>query len=94
METSLRLGPVREWRRLYGRHRQEHCGLNPLSSEGPREPLVEARSQFSQPATSTLKKRIIVVDAKRVCSGALVRPTQAPFHRGFCHDALHVQYAM
>jgi hypothetical protein len=27
--------------------------------------LVEARSQFSQPATSTLKKRIIVVDAKR-----------------------------
>jgi hypothetical protein len=26
--------------------------------------LVEARSQFSQPATSTLKKRIIVVDAK------------------------------
>jgi hypothetical protein len=27
--------------------------------------LVEARSQFSQPATSTLKKRIIVVDPKR-----------------------------
>ena len=26
---------------------------------------VEARSQFSQPATSTLKKRIIVVDPKR-----------------------------
>ena len=27
--------------------------------------LAEARSQFSQPATPTLKKRIIVVDAKR-----------------------------
>ena len=30
-----------------------------------RDWLAEARSQFSQPATSTLKKRIIVVDAKR-----------------------------
>src|SRR5580658_6876717 len=31
--------------------------------------LAEARSKFSQPATSTLKKRIIVVDAKRRQNG-------------------------
>jgi hypothetical protein len=32
--------------------------------------LVEARSQFSQPAPPTLKKRIIVVDPKRRQNGA------------------------
>ena len=32
--------------------------------------LAEARSQFSQPVTSTLKKRIVVVDAKRRQNGA------------------------
>jgi hypothetical protein len=35
-----------------------------------RDWLAETRSQFSQPATSTLKKRIIVTDAKRRQNGA------------------------
>jgi hypothetical protein len=35
-----------------------------------RDRLAEARSQFSQPATSTLKKRIIVTDTKRRQNGA------------------------
>ena len=44
-----------------------------------RDRLAESRSQFSQPATSTLKKRTIVVDAKG-CQDApirFVRPTRS-----------------